>query len=47
MRPKNVWNRLRIVIIGQLLVMYRDAESSGTATKELGLLVTHVASESY
>jgi len=29
------------------LVMYRDAESSGTATKELGLLGIHVASESY
>ena len=27
--------------------MYRDAESSGTATKKLGLLVIHVASESY
>ena len=27
--------------------MYRDAESSGTATKELGLLGIHVASESY
>jgi len=27
--------------------MYGDAESSGTATKELGLLVTHVASKSY
>jgi hypothetical protein len=29
------------------LVMYTDAESSGTATKELGLLVIHVASETY
>ena len=29
------------------LVMYRDAESSGTATKELGLLGIHVASETY
>lgn len=29
------------------LVMYREGESSGTATKELGLLVIHVVSESY
>jgi len=29
------------------LVMYRDAEPSGTAIKELCLLVTHVASKSY
>jgi hypothetical protein len=30
-----------------VLVMYRGGESSGTATKELGLLVIRVASESY
>lgn len=29
------------------LVRNKDGESSGTATKELGLLVIHVAIESY
>jgi len=28
-----------------VLVMYRDGEPSGTATKELGLLVIHLASD--